>query len=306
MRRETEIERLYDEHAQPLFAFLLNFTRDEADTRDLLQEIFVKPACEPKLLAGVRDERAFLIRLAHNAAIDLMRRRGARDRTRENFAAETGSLFAATADPDERYFRDGLAGALAELPEEQRAVVHLKLWEGLTFEEIAAALDISPNTAASRYRYGLDKLRDRLRPLHEEMEQFERRLRRQPLRQIPAEWRGEILDACRGSKAEGREQEWFWPSALVSRLSTILWPHPRAWAGLAAVWILIFAVDFSMRDKMPVVAEKAAPPSPEVIVELKQQQRMLAELIGANQTREAEPPRFLPLPRSERVEILMT
>jgi len=123
-----DIERLYDEHAQPLFAFLLNFTRDESDTRDLLQEIFVKLAREPKLLAGVRDERAFLIRLAHNAAIDLMRRRGVRDRTKENFAAETVSLFAAAANPDENIFRDELALALTELPEEQRAVVHLKLW----------------------------------------------------------------------------------------------------------------------------------------------------------------------------------
>jgi RNA polymerase sigma-70 factor, ECF subfamily len=169
MRRETEIERLYDGHAQPLYAFLLNLTRDEADTRDLLQEVFVKLAREPERLAGVRDERAFLIRLAHNAAIDLIRRRGARERTREYFAAETISPFAAAANPDENTFRDELANALAELPPEQRAVVHLKLWEGLTFEEIAAALEISPNTAASRYRYGLDKLRDRLRPLYEEI-----------------------------------------------------------------------------------------------------------------------------------------
>jgi RNA polymerase sigma-70 factor (ECF subfamily) len=164
-----EIERLYDEHAQPLYAFLLNFTRDEADTRDVLQEIFVKLAREPKLLAGVREERAFLIRLAHNAAIDLMRRRGTRERTKENFAAETISPFAPTSDPDEKAFREGLAGALGTLPEEQRAVVHLKLWSGLTFEEIAAALEVSPNTAASRYRYGLDKLRERLRPLYEEI-----------------------------------------------------------------------------------------------------------------------------------------
>src|SRR5476651_155317 len=99
MPRATEIERLYDEHAQPLYAFLLNFTRDEADTRDLLQEIFVKLAREPRLLDGVRDERAFLIRLAHNAAIDLMRRRGTRDRTKENFAAVTISVFAPTNDP---------------------------------------------------------------------------------------------------------------------------------------------------------------------------------------------------------------
>ena len=169
MPRSPGIERLYDEHAQPLYAFLLNLTRDEADTRDLLQDIFVKLAREPNLLAGVRDERAFLIRLAHNAAIDLIRRRGVRDRTKENFAAEAVSPFAAAANPDENTFRDELAAALGELPEEQRVVVHLKLWEGLTFEEIAAALEISPNTAASRYRYGLDKLRDRLRPLYEEI-----------------------------------------------------------------------------------------------------------------------------------------
>jgi RNA polymerase sigma-70 factor (ECF subfamily) len=164
-----DLEQLYDEHAQPLFAFLLNLTRNETDTRDLLQEIFVKLAREPQLLAGVRDERAFLIRLAHNAAIDLMRRRGSRDRARENFAAEMDSPFASAADPDEDMFRRQLSGALAALPPEQRTVAHLKLWSRLTFEEIAVALEISPNTAASRYRYALDKLREQLRPLYEEI-----------------------------------------------------------------------------------------------------------------------------------------
>ncbi|HSY74543.1 MAG TPA: sigma-70 family RNA polymerase sigma factor [Dongiaceae bacterium] len=169
MPRATEIERLYDEHAQPLFAFLLNFTRNEQDTRDVLQEIFVKIAREPELLDGVREERAFFIRLAHNAAIDLMRRRGTRDKTKENFAAEKASPFAPTDDPDDKLFREELAFALGELPEDQRAVVHLKLWEHLTFEQIADTLDIPPNTAASRYRYGLDKMRERLRPLYEEI-----------------------------------------------------------------------------------------------------------------------------------------
>jgi RNA polymerase sigma-70 factor, ECF subfamily len=167
--RGSELERLYDEHAQPLYALLLNLTRDEADTRDLLQNIFVKLTHEARLLDGVRDERAFLLRLAHNAAIDLIRRRGTRVRTRENYAAETGSPFAPVSDPDEQAFRVALAEALATLPPEQSAAVHLKLWEGLTFEQIAEALDIPLNTAASRYRYGLDKLRERLRPLYEEI-----------------------------------------------------------------------------------------------------------------------------------------
>ena len=167
--RGSELERLYDEHAQALYAFLLNLTRTEADTRDLLQDIFVKLASHPELLEGVRAERAFLIRLAHNVAIDLIRRRGTRDKTRDQFAAESLSLFAPASDPDGQAFGTALATALAELPAEQRAVVHLKLWEGLTFEQIAGALGIPLNTAASRYRYGLDKLRERLRPLYEEI-----------------------------------------------------------------------------------------------------------------------------------------
>ena len=167
--RGPDLERLYDEHAQPLYAFLLNLTRDEADTRDLLQDIFVKLARDPKLLAGVRDERAFLIRLAHNAAIDLIRRRGTRDKTRDQFAAEIISPLPRPATRTNKPFAPRWPEALAELPADQRAVVHLKLWEGLTFEQIADALDIPLNTAASRYRYGLDKLRERLRPLYEEI-----------------------------------------------------------------------------------------------------------------------------------------
>ena len=134
---------------------------------------------------------------------------------------------------------------------------------------------------------------------------FEQRLQRQPLRPIPGEWRAEILGVCRESKVGSRTREQFWPSTLVSRLSTILWPHPAAWAGLAAVWILILAVDFSVRDKAPAVAEKFSPPSPEVIAELRQQQRLFAELIGPRDVHDADRSKsFVPQPRSECVEFM--
>jgi len=164
-----DLQRLYDEHAQALFAFLMNFTRDENDTRDVLQEVFIKVARQPALLSSARDLRAFLLRLAHNSAVDLLRRRGTRGKYHERFGSERLSAFAPDDNPDERAFREALTAALGELPEDQRAVVHLKLWENLTFEQIALTLDIAPNTAASRYRYGLDKLRARLRPLYDEI-----------------------------------------------------------------------------------------------------------------------------------------
>jgi RNA polymerase sigma-70 factor (ECF subfamily) len=167
---QADIERLYDEHAQAVFAYLLNFTRHEADTRDLLQELFIKLAKRPELLEGVRDERAFLLRLAHNLAIDLIRRRGTREKNYEQLAGEPLPIFAPAPEHDEGAFRGALAAALGEIPAEQRSVVHLKLWEGLTFEQIAELLGIPLNTAASRYRYGLDKLRERLRPLYDEIQ----------------------------------------------------------------------------------------------------------------------------------------
>jgi RNA polymerase sigma-70 factor (ECF subfamily) len=64
----------------------------------------------------------------------------------------------------------GLAiqSALGDLPEEQREIVVLRVWGQLTFEEAALALDIPANTAASRYRYALAKLKERLQPLAKE------------------------------------------------------------------------------------------------------------------------------------------
>jgi RNA polymerase sigma-70 factor, ECF subfamily len=164
-----DLERLYDAHAQSIFAFVLNLTRNEAETRDVLQEVFVKLSSRPELLREVRDERGFLLRLGHNLALDLMRRRGTREKRHEQFAAEAETVFEPSHQADEQSFREALGEGLAILPVEQRAVVHLKLWEGLTFEVIAETLGIYTNTAASRYRYAIDKLRERLRPLYDEI-----------------------------------------------------------------------------------------------------------------------------------------
>ncbi|HXI72792.1 MAG TPA: hypothetical protein VNN22_20835 [Verrucomicrobiae bacterium] len=141
-------------------------------------------------------------------------------------------------------------------------------------------------------------------------DELEQKLSRQPLREIPGEWRGKILSAARAAQEArhaSRIGHQSFLSTLNSQLSTIFWPHPTAWAGLAAIWIFISAVNFSMRDTSPRVAEKSAPPSPEVIVELKKQQLLFAELVGLREPLDADRQKiFLPKPRSERVEILMT
>ena len=58
--------------------------------------------------------------------------------------------------------------ALREIPVEQAEVVVLRIWEGMTFQQISQFLELSPNTVASRYQYGLQKLEQKLAKLGKE------------------------------------------------------------------------------------------------------------------------------------------
>ena len=88
----------------------------------------------------------------------------------------------------------------------------------------------------------------------------------------------------------------------------LIWPSRRIWAGLAAIWILIFGFNVAQRDPAEVLARKSPPPAPQMILTFRQQERLLTELIGPDETHAAKPAApFLPQPRSEgRMEILMT
>ncbi len=166
---EHWLEGIYRDHAPALFRFLMRLTGQEADTRDVLQDIFVRLAKSPRLLEGVAAPRSYLFRMAHRLVIDRHRREQVRHAIAEQAAKEVPP----TADPElladeAAWRRKSVAASLDALPLEQKAVVVLKVWEEMTFAEISAVLEIPPNTAASRYRYALDKLRDALRPLHED------------------------------------------------------------------------------------------------------------------------------------------
>ncbi len=143
------------------------------------------------------------------------------------------------------------------------------------------------------------------------MNEFEQRLRRQPLKEIPPAWRAEILVAADVNRRNVRA---FTSAAtgaatgaatIRARVRAIFWPAPAAWAGLAAVWVFILAVNVSLGEPAPRRAEKAAPPSPEVIVELRKQQILLAELIGPREECVADRSKtYVPGPRGERMELV--
>ena len=97
-------------------------------------------------------------------------------------------------------------------------------------------------------------------------------------------------------------------NAIRLSFRELIWPCRRTWTALAAVWVLIFIFNVSQRDKSELAARKLPPPSPEMIMALRQQEKLLAELIGPNRKR-ATPSRrkpFLPKPRTENAEFLVT
>lgn len=137
------------------------WTRCLSDAEDVVQEAFVRYWRHQRGLPG--EPMALLVTSVRRAAFDLARRDGRRT-VREERAAEGDdeavACFHTRLEGDER--RVAIEEAMQRIPPEQREVLVLKIWGELTFEQIATELGLSPNTAASRYRYALAALRQQL------------------------------------------------------------------------------------------------------------------------------------------------
>jgi hypothetical protein len=128
------------------------------------------------------------------------------------------------------------------------------------------------------------------------MNEFEDQLKSRSLRQIPEQWRTEILRAAQNeaqataSNASVEEVTSWWRA--------LLWPCPQAWAGMAAVWIVVFCLNFSSQEpSAPKLAKtKPAPISPETYMALREQRRLYSELVGSPPVEIAMP---VPRPRAE-------
>ncbi|MFL5243323.1 MAG: RNA polymerase sigma factor [Gemmataceae bacterium] len=147
-----------DKHGPVLVLLARQWAPSRADAEDVVQEAFVRFW---RSRERAKDPTAYLYACMKHCALDWQRNR-LRQSRREAMVArpERAPLFAGSLEKDER--RTAIADAMLLLPENQREVLAMKIWGGLSFPQIAEALGISANTAASRYRYALAKLREQL------------------------------------------------------------------------------------------------------------------------------------------------
>jgi len=137
-----------------LVLFARQWTRSAADAEDVVQEAFVKFWRRNHNI----ENRGLLYATVRSVALDLIRRDSRRAR-REATALSDADQSVQPAFDIEDDSQRALVAALDRLPDEQREVLVMKIWNELTFAEIASALGISQNTAASRYRYALAALK---------------------------------------------------------------------------------------------------------------------------------------------------
>lgn len=160
-----------EEHGPKLFLFARNQTRTHEDAQDVLQDAVVKLVEKIRageFVGGQEAWQPYLYTTIRRLAIDLSRKDDRRRRREDNVSADEHAeqfeafhpWFDSNGGDDE--VRSQLEAALKELPEKFSEVIIMKVWGERTFAEIGEALGISQNTAASRYRYGLESLKREL------------------------------------------------------------------------------------------------------------------------------------------------
>lgn len=143
-----------EEHSAKLWLFARQKVRLEADAEDLMQEAIIEAAKKSNGLPAP----SMVFGIIHRRAIDWARREHRRV-AREGTVIDDAPVAWFDVSSEQRERVQLIQQALTKLPENQREVITLKIWGDLTFSEIAAALGIPANTAASQYRYALESLR---------------------------------------------------------------------------------------------------------------------------------------------------
>jgi RNA polymerase sigma-70 factor, ECF subfamily len=156
---ERAFALLYDRFATRMYRVALRILGRREDAEDVVHDVFLAVVRSRERLANVSDLTAYLFASLRRTAGRCAVRRARSPQTSQAAIDDVAAPIEQTADCP-KY--PHLQQAMRSLPSEQREVIALKIDGELTFAQIAQIMDISINTAASRYRYALNKLRSSL------------------------------------------------------------------------------------------------------------------------------------------------
>ena len=162
----SALEKLVTRHQGVVYRFLLGFLKDADQAADAAQDTFLKALDRLEGFRGDSSFRTWLLAIARNEALGLIRSQGRRGEER----LEEGAQLHSDADaPDERAVRAEevrrIRVALEKLPEKQRLSVSLQLFDELSFKEIGEVIESSEGAARVNYHYGIGRLREWLHEL---------------------------------------------------------------------------------------------------------------------------------------------
>lgn len=153
------LDIIYEAMGHRLYRYVLGLLGSEPEAEDVIQELFIRLAKKRRHLLEVENMTGYLFAMARNLARDTLSNR---PQPTVNIDDYLNILVSDAERPDQPKNSAEVFKALLALPFKQREVVNMKCLEDMTFEEIAGALNISLNTAASRYRYAVAKLHRKL------------------------------------------------------------------------------------------------------------------------------------------------
>ncbi|HVZ41310.1 MAG TPA: sigma-70 family RNA polymerase sigma factor [Candidatus Kapabacteria bacterium] len=179
-RDSDALSDLYDRFSKLLYGIILTVVRDTDEAEDVLQEVFIQIwRSAGTYQSALGTPKTWLVRMAHNRAIDLLRSKRFKQKKVEVGSFDTSDQ---EARPPADYVADTtwqttlhheqrgqISTALAQLPPEQRTLIDLAFLQGFTHQEIAQNTGIPLGTIKTRIRTGMQALRTHLRFVGEEI-----------------------------------------------------------------------------------------------------------------------------------------
>tara|TARA_B110000977_G_scaffold199278_1_gene286198 strand:+ start:262 stop:846 length:585 start_codon:yes stop_codon:yes gene_type:complete len=163
---ESALTVLINRHQQCLYSFIFSKVYDRDVTEDVFQDTFIKVIKTLKL-GKYNEEGKFLpwvMRIAHNLVIDYFRKNNRMPKFNNNgdfdiFSVLSDDSLNAEAELVRSQIHDDIRNLVEELPEDQRTVLKMRMYNDMSFREISENTSVSINTALGRMRYALINLR---------------------------------------------------------------------------------------------------------------------------------------------------